>query len=237
MSLPGSPFTPRRASRASQFSWRKSRPGRATDRTPLVYSYLETINLPYADDSNAVTPTSEELCNVPHKKDIFNGRRGSFVSHQSRRSHPDGPKSPSRRSSFASQISRTSRNSRFSFHSPGEHYRPKESKESKLESLWNKSKGTHLLPEVIVDKTKSDDNVSVQCVFCCTSESQPESGCVINFSCSYHACLYWWRHLCVFTPAQLWFFVLHNILTLLCFSFIERSILPSDARQSTTACY
>ncbi|XP_064599687.1 sodium channel protein type 4 subunit alpha B-like [Liolophura sinensis] len=160
LSLPGSPFTPRRASRASQFSWRKSRPGRATDRTPLVYSYLETINLPYADDSNAVTPTSEELCNVPHKKDIFNGRRGSFVSHQSRRSHPDGPKSPSRRSSFASQISRTSRNSRFSFHSPGEHYRPKESKESKLESLWNKSKGTHLLPEVIVDKTKSDDNES-----------------------------------------------------------------------------
>lgn len=65
LSLPGSPFNPRRGSRGShQFTLRNNRrivapPG---DRKPLVLStYLDAQeHLPYADDSNAVTPMSEE---------------------------------------------------------------------------------------------------------------------------------------------------------------------------------
>lgn len=65
LSLPGSPFNIRRGSRGShQFTLRNGRrhvapPG---DRKPLVLStYLDAQeHLPYADDSNAVTPMSEE---------------------------------------------------------------------------------------------------------------------------------------------------------------------------------
>lgn len=65
LSLPGSPFNLRRGSRGShQFTLRNNRrmvvpPG---DRKPLVLStYLDAQeHLPYADDSNAVTPMSEE---------------------------------------------------------------------------------------------------------------------------------------------------------------------------------
>lgn len=65
LSLPGSPFNLRRGSRGShQFTLRNTRrmvapPG---DRKPLVLStYLDAQeHLPYADDSNAVTPMSEE---------------------------------------------------------------------------------------------------------------------------------------------------------------------------------
>lgn len=67
LSLPGSPFNPRRGSRGShQFTIRNGRkmapiapPG---DTRPLVLStYLDAQeHLPYADDSNAVTPMSEE---------------------------------------------------------------------------------------------------------------------------------------------------------------------------------
>lgn len=66
LSLPGSPFNLRRGSRGShQFTCiRNNRrmvapPG---DRKPLVLStYLDAQeHLPYADDSNAVTPMSEE---------------------------------------------------------------------------------------------------------------------------------------------------------------------------------
>ena len=72
LSLPGSPFTMRRASRGShQFTWRNGprRVGGASnnnsssgDRKPLVLStYLDAQeHLPYADDSAAVTPMSED---------------------------------------------------------------------------------------------------------------------------------------------------------------------------------
>lgn len=71
LSLPGSPFTMRRASRGShQFTWRNGprRMGGANnnsssgDRKPLVLStYLDAQeHLPYADDSAAVTPMSED---------------------------------------------------------------------------------------------------------------------------------------------------------------------------------
>lgn len=64
MSLPVSPFTLRRGSKGShQFNWRNG-PRRlgAGDRKPLVLStYLDAQeHLPYADDSAAVTPMSED---------------------------------------------------------------------------------------------------------------------------------------------------------------------------------
>ena len=64
LSLPGSPFNLRRGSKGShQFTWRNG-PRRlgAGDRKPLVLStYLDAQeHLPYADDSAAVTPMSED---------------------------------------------------------------------------------------------------------------------------------------------------------------------------------
>ena len=157
LSLPGSPFALRRGSKTSQLSWRKVKNTRANDRQPLMPPYLENLNLPFADDSNAVTPTSDDLCNLPLKS-VLNGRRSSFLSHQRRWSHVDGRLS-SRRSSYASQISRTSHTSRHSQQSSGD---PLKFKEGKLDNPWNwgKRRGSHLLPEVVVDKTKLEDNVS-----------------------------------------------------------------------------
>lgn len=154
LSLPGSPFAIRRSSKGSQFSWKKPKhSGPSTDRQPLVPMYLGNLNLPFADDSAAVTPTSDDLCNMPiQNRTAGSDRRSSLASH---RRHPDGRQS--RRSSFASQNSRTSRNSRYSF------IGDKKYKETnKLENPWNRSKtrGDHLLPEVIVDKSKLEDNVS-----------------------------------------------------------------------------
>lgn len=66
LSLPGSPFNLRRGSRGShQMALRpngRSRYPPGADRKPLVLStYLDAQeHLPYADDSNAVTPMSEE---------------------------------------------------------------------------------------------------------------------------------------------------------------------------------
>lgn len=66
LSLPGSPFNLRRGSRGShQMTLRpngRSRYPPGADRKPLVLStYLDAQeHLPYADDSNAVTPMSEE---------------------------------------------------------------------------------------------------------------------------------------------------------------------------------
>ena len=64
LSLPGSPFMLRRGSKGShQFSWRNGpRRMAAGDRKPLVLStYLDAQeHLPYADDSAAVTPMSED---------------------------------------------------------------------------------------------------------------------------------------------------------------------------------
>lgn len=111
LSLPGSPFNLRRGSRGShQFTLRQNRrmaapPG---DRKPLVLStYLDAQeHLPYADDSNAVTPMSEEngAMVVPmyyaNLGEIFEyltvlwtdsslpgSRHSSFTSHMSRMSY------------------------------------------------------------------------------------------------------------------------------------------------------
>ena len=116
------------------------------EKQPLVH--LESLNLPYADDSNAVTPSSDDirLCNLPSKFSIL-ARRASFASSLRRQREEN-----SRRGSNVSQGSRSSR-SRLSPHSPD--------KLTKLETAFNlKNKGLRLLPEVVVDRTKLDKSVS-----------------------------------------------------------------------------
>ncbi|KAG7205597.1 hypothetical protein KM043_007563 [Ampulex compressa] len=96
LSLPGSPFNLRRCSRGShQFTIRNGR-GRFVgppggDRKPLVLStYLDAQeHLPYADDSNAVTPMSEEngTIVVPVYYANLSSRHSSYTSHASRLSY------------------------------------------------------------------------------------------------------------------------------------------------------
>ncbi|KMQ96399.1 sodium channel protein para [Lasius niger] len=96
LSLPGSPFNLRRSSRGShQFTIRNGR-GRCFvppggDRKPLVLStYLDAQeHLPYADDSNAVTPMSEEngTIVVPVYYANLGSRHSSYTSHASRLSY------------------------------------------------------------------------------------------------------------------------------------------------------
>ncbi|KAG8191415.1 hypothetical protein JTE90_010589 [Oedothorax gibbosus] len=91
LSLPGSPFNIRRGSRASQFScnWRNGR--RYGDRKPLVLQTLVDAqeHLPYADDSNAVTPMSEEngAIIIPVYANLANQQHSSYTSHSSRISY------------------------------------------------------------------------------------------------------------------------------------------------------
>lgn len=96
LSLPGSPFNPRRGSRGShQFTLRnRSRfvgVSAGNDRKPLVLqTYLDAQeHLPYADDSNAVTPMSEEngAIIVPVYYTNLGSRHSSYTSHQSRISY------------------------------------------------------------------------------------------------------------------------------------------------------
>ncbi|XP_065166084.1 sodium channel protein para isoform X6 [Atheta coriaria] len=94
LSLPGSPFNLRRGSRGSHQFTRNNRrmvvpPG--GDRKPLVLStYLDAQeHLPYADDSNAVTPMSEEngAMVVPMYYTNLGSRHSSYTSHASRMSY------------------------------------------------------------------------------------------------------------------------------------------------------
>ncbi|KAL3289573.1 hypothetical protein HHI36_022987 [Cryptolaemus montrouzieri] len=94
LSLPGSPFNLRRGSRGShQFTVRTNRRmgPPPCDRKPLVLStYLDAQeHLPYADDSNAVTPMSEEngAMVVPLYYTNFGSRHSSYTSHASRMSY------------------------------------------------------------------------------------------------------------------------------------------------------
>ncbi|KAJ9594266.1 hypothetical protein L9F63_014308, partial [Diploptera punctata] len=97
LSLPGSPFHPRRGSHGShQFTIRNGR-GRFVgppggDRKPLFrYCVFLTMHehLPYADDSNAVTPMSEEngAIVVPVYYASLGSRHSSYTSHASRISY------------------------------------------------------------------------------------------------------------------------------------------------------
>ena len=150
LSLPGSPYINRRNSRGSQYSWRKPAAnnkrtaGHHPDRQPLVNHNLENLPLPFADDSAAVTPSSEDLCNFSFVRNMPNGRRFSFS--QRRPGGRTGDGSGSRRSSFASNHSRTSRTSRGS-----------QADRSKMETLLNFKRGRN--PDVVLDKSKLDDDV------------------------------------------------------------------------------
>ncbi|XP_053203618.1 sodium channel protein para-like isoform X3 [Panonychus citri] len=91
LSLPGSPYNVRRGSRGSQFSvsWaRNSR--RVGDRKPLVLqTFLDAQeHLPYADDSAAATPMSEEngAIIIPVYTNLHS-RHSSYTSHSSRISY------------------------------------------------------------------------------------------------------------------------------------------------------
>ncbi|KAK8729296.1 hypothetical protein OTU49_008750 [Cherax quadricarinatus] len=91
ISLPGSPFNLRRGSRGShQFTWRTTNGRRFGDKKPLVLStYLDAQeHLPYADDSAAVTPMSEEngAIIVPVYTNL-GSRHNSYTSHTSRISY------------------------------------------------------------------------------------------------------------------------------------------------------
>ncbi|XP_050525593.1 sodium channel protein para-like isoform X2 [Daktulosphaira vitifoliae] len=103
LSLPGSPFNLRRASRGShQLSHRNTRPRfSGVDTKPLVLNTLLDAeeHLPYADDSNAVTPMSEEngAILIPLSYANFGSRHNSYTSHTSRityTSHADLIKQP-----------------------------------------------------------------------------------------------------------------------------------------------
>ncbi|KAL1117949.1 hypothetical protein AAG570_004262 [Ranatra chinensis] len=124
LSLPGSPFNLRRGSRGShQFTMRNGRSRFAAtpggDRKPLVLStYLDAQeHLPYADDSNAVTPMSEEngAMVVPLYTANLGSRHSSYTSHASRisyTSHADLLSGPRAHNTKESRLrSRSSRNS------------------------------------------------------------------------------------------------------------------------------
>ncbi|CAG0912694.1 unnamed protein product [Notodromas monacha] len=123
-SLPGSPFTYRRNSRSSHQHWRNGR--KYGDRKPLVLSsYVDAQeHLPYADDSAAATPMSEEngAIVVPVYPSL-GSRHGSYTSHLSRISYtshgdliaggrpsllpvkpPDGSQYPRHRSKHAQSV-------------------------------------------------------------------------------------------------------------------------------------
>ncbi|XP_047500155.1 sodium channel protein para-like [Penaeus chinensis] len=91
LSLPGSPYNIRKGSRGShQFTWRTANGRRFGDKKPLVLStYLDAQeHLPYADDSAAVTPMSEEngAIIVPVYTTL-GSRHNSYTSHTSRISY------------------------------------------------------------------------------------------------------------------------------------------------------
>jgi len=135
-SLPGSPYIRRRRSKPSRLSIKLAKQLRHhAERQPLVH--LESLNLPYADDSNAVTPCSDDirLCTLPSKFSLL-ARRASM-----RRAMED-----SRRGSQVSASSRTS-HSRLSPHSPTDKL------SFLMEQFERRSKQHQLLPDGCADKT------------------------------------------------------------------------------------
>ena len=91
LSLPGSPYTIRRinSNGSHQFPWRATNGRRAGDKKRLVSTYLDAQeHLPYADDSAAVTPMSEEngAIIVPVYTSL-GSRHDSYTSHTSRVSY------------------------------------------------------------------------------------------------------------------------------------------------------
>jgi len=83
-SLPASPYSLYRSS--SQFTWRlqpltpQSTSGSAAARRPLVQPCLENLDLPYADDSAAATPTSDDLCSFQNAQNARTFQRQQRLS-------------------------------------------------------------------------------------------------------------------------------------------------------------
>ena len=88
-SLPASPYSLYRSS--SQFTWRLQplTPQSATTaaaavtsgtRRPLVLPCLENLDLPYADDSAAATPTSDDLCSFQNAQNNMTYQRQQRLS-------------------------------------------------------------------------------------------------------------------------------------------------------------
>ena len=175
LSLPGSPMTFRRGSRISQFSWckpskRQSAPpgtvDRSHDRTPLVLPCLDNLNFPYADDSKAVTPNSDDLCNHHNTHPFYppGRRRLSSASYNSRMSYDGRPNYTlaSRRSSYASHYSRNSYTADMDPYLRAREINRREPTHFQWNFPTKNNRSTHpLLPEVIVDKTKAEEHVSI----------------------------------------------------------------------------
>ena len=159
LSLPGSPFPLRRSSKGS-FTWR--RPVPRGDKQPLVLPCLDNLPLPYADDSNAVSPSSEDLCHTPsHTHMLIARRRLSSASYHSKNLILDGgvTYAGSRRASMASR-----RSSRQSFGSRGSFVRhtgdrPKEPTHFQWLSVKKKKRPKNL-SDLAAGKGK-DDHVNV----------------------------------------------------------------------------
>jgi len=84
-SLPASPYSLYRNS--SQFTWRlqpltpQSASGAGSGaRRPLVLPCLENLDLPYADDSAAATPTSDDLCSFQNAQNARTYQRQQRLS-------------------------------------------------------------------------------------------------------------------------------------------------------------
>ena len=91
LSLPGSPFNRKRVNSngSHHFPWRSSNGRRFGDKKRLVTTYIDAQeHLPYADDSAAVTPMSEEngAIIVPVYTNL-GSRHNSYTSHTSRVSY------------------------------------------------------------------------------------------------------------------------------------------------------
>lgn len=136
----------------------------------MIPRHLDDLNVPYVDDSNAVTPTSDELCNWQYTHTYYvnpmRGRRlSSTGSYQSKTSsHVDGGLGGKfmagvRRDSFAS------RHSQHSTHGVTERFKHRSTNREPTHFTWgaarlaNNKPNQAYLPEVVVDKSKSDDNV------------------------------------------------------------------------------
>ncbi|KAK3093193.1 hypothetical protein FSP39_012483 [Pinctada imbricata] len=141
-SLPGSP-SPGRWAKKPNYPKHVLPPN---DLQPLMPHLDISPNFPFADDSNAVTPDD-----IFTFRQFYAMRRGSHAS-LIRRNREGGS---SRRSSYCSVRSGRSR---------GSQRRTNPEKQGKLDKLdhdWKMKKdSTHLLPDVVVDHGKSDDELS-----------------------------------------------------------------------------
>ena len=159
LSLPPSPHM----QRTRQHSWGGGRKkpryprGGEPDAIPLFpFPGLDNLDLPFIDSSNAATPTSEDLCNIWSNTHgyINQRRRLSSASHSSRLSMLESRFGIDRRRNSA-----TSQRSHGPIRTPhGMHNRQNEL----THFSFVRPRGHPLVPEVRLDRTRLEDNVSFQ---------------------------------------------------------------------------